>query len=148
MLVQASLCRTWSETTLLVFPRGGSNVLMWIQRNFLMLHPSHTAVMVGFKHDILFLCILVITVAKYVITTFMRIEIVFYDSMVVMININFKELLTIACLLKLPCFVFVFICLYCGLTSPLNWSLMLFHQVPVVQNFTSLTSSVRPQLIK
>ena len=25
MLVQAGLCRTWSETTLLVFPRGGSN---------------------------------------------------------------------------------------------------------------------------
>ena len=24
VLVQASLCRTWSETTLLVFPRGGS----------------------------------------------------------------------------------------------------------------------------
>ena len=27
MLVQAGLCRTCSETTLLVFPRGGSNVL-------------------------------------------------------------------------------------------------------------------------
>ena len=26
MLVQASLCQTCSETTLLVFPRGGSNV--------------------------------------------------------------------------------------------------------------------------
>ena len=24
--VQAGLCQTWSETTLLVFPRGGSNV--------------------------------------------------------------------------------------------------------------------------
>ena len=27
MLVQASLCRTCSETTLLVFPRGGANVV-------------------------------------------------------------------------------------------------------------------------
>ena len=27
VLVQAGLCRTCSETTLLVFPRGGSNVL-------------------------------------------------------------------------------------------------------------------------
>ena len=26
--VQVSLCRTWSETTLLVFPRGGSNCVM------------------------------------------------------------------------------------------------------------------------
>ena len=26
VLVQASLGRTWSETTLLVFPRGGSNI--------------------------------------------------------------------------------------------------------------------------
>ena len=31
--VQAGLCRTWSETTLLVFPRGGSyylNALKWL----------------------------------------------------------------------------------------------------------------------
>ena len=27
MLVQAGLCRTCSETTLLVFPRGGSNLI-------------------------------------------------------------------------------------------------------------------------
>ena len=27
MTVQADLCRTWSETTLLVFPRGGSNAV-------------------------------------------------------------------------------------------------------------------------
>ena len=27
VLVQVGLCRTWSETTLLVFPRGGSNYL-------------------------------------------------------------------------------------------------------------------------
>ena len=26
VMVQVGLCRTWSETTLLVFPRGGSNV--------------------------------------------------------------------------------------------------------------------------
>ena len=26
MLVQVSLCRTWSETTLLVLPRSGSNI--------------------------------------------------------------------------------------------------------------------------
>ena len=27
--VQVALCRTWSETTLLVFPRGGSYLMMW-----------------------------------------------------------------------------------------------------------------------
>ena len=28
MLVQVGLCRTCSETTLLVFPRGGSNIVL------------------------------------------------------------------------------------------------------------------------
>ena len=28
VLVQVGLCRTWSETTLLVFPRGGSYVVL------------------------------------------------------------------------------------------------------------------------
>ena len=30
MLVQAGLCRTWSETRLLVFPRGGSYVCIYV----------------------------------------------------------------------------------------------------------------------
>ena len=37
--VQVGLCRTWSETTLLVFPRGGSSVTdecSWLLTHFVM----------------------------------------------------------------------------------------------------------------
>ena len=37
MLVQAGLCRTWSETTLLVFPRGGS----YVQLCTVLIEPVH-----------------------------------------------------------------------------------------------------------
>ena len=38
--VQASLCRTWSETTVLVFPRGGSNVKLMHVNSRAFLFPS------------------------------------------------------------------------------------------------------------
>ena len=39
LTVQVGLCRTWSETTLLVFTRGGSSVTdecSWLLTNFVM----------------------------------------------------------------------------------------------------------------
>ena len=39
VLVQAGLCRTCSETTLLVFPRGGSNQ-QYIQTNVMIYDPK------------------------------------------------------------------------------------------------------------
>ena len=42
MLVQAGLCRTCSETTLLVFPRGGSNA--FYLRNSSELASGHSSV--------------------------------------------------------------------------------------------------------
>ena len=34
MLVQPGLCRTWSEATLLAFPRGGSNISLLLVPDF------------------------------------------------------------------------------------------------------------------
>ena len=41
MLVQAGLCQTCSETTLLVFPRGGSYIATWanfVKMTIIMIH--------------------------------------------------------------------------------------------------------------
>ena len=37
VLVQLGLCQTWSETTLLVFPRGGSNVVFFFYKTGIVL---------------------------------------------------------------------------------------------------------------
>ena len=52
--VQVGLCRTWSETTLLVFPRGGSNidVLTFKKCYYLwMIAPYYFRMNISHKHD-------------------------------------------------------------------------------------------------